>query len=135
MKKLWLPAGIAFLLAGFLEVLFMGLSCMGVAGGAFITAGVGFRSKGLEDLKVLGPLMIFFYAVWFVCTLVAGPLHMIAGASMTMGGRNRTLLWAAVAASILPAFTVYCAPTSLIAGLLGLLAAAGTAREEPPESA
>ncbi len=92
-----------------------------VLGGAMTFGAVTGEIHGEEAF--VGPLIFVLYAIWLVSTAIAGPLHLAAGASILSGRRNKTLLWAATAASVLPMTTVYCAPTALIAGILGLLAA------------
>ena len=101
--------------------MFLALSFFGtIVGGAMTVATI---TGDLRDEEAfIGPLVLVFYVVWFGATLVAGPLHIAAGMSILLGKRSRTLLWAAVIASLLPLATVYCAPTSLIAGVLGLIA-------------
>lgn len=121
MFALRIAAGIAFVFAGALEMLFLGLSVTGtLAGGAMsVIALTGeFRDKEM----LLGPALLLFYGLWFLCTLIAGPLHLVAGVRMLMGYQDKRLLWAAVVSSILPLCTVYCAPTSMLAGMLGLAA-------------
>lgn len=119
--KLWPATGIAFVVAGVLELSFLALSLMGVVVGGFMT--VASLTGSLQDLEALmGPFILVIYAMWFGATLVAGPLHIVAGATILAGKRSRPLIWAAIAASLLPVATVYCAPTSLGAGILGLVA-------------
>ena len=118
---LWPIAGVAFLVAGLLEVMFLALSFLGVIVGGAMTVGTVLGELRHEEAFV-GPVVLIFYVVWFVATLVAGPIHLVAGVSMIVGKRSRTLLWAAVVASLFPVATVYCAPTSIVAGVLGLIA-------------
>ena len=118
----WTTAGAAFLVAGLLEIAFFGLSLLGVVVGGAMTAGTVLGELGgIEGLA--GPVVLIFYGVWLVVTGVAGPLHVLAGGHILSGRRNRKLLWVATGVSLLPTATVYCAPTSLIAGVLGLLVA------------
>jgi hypothetical protein len=119
--KLWSATGYAFVVAGVLELSFLALSVMGVVVGGFMT--IASLSGSLNDLEALmGPFILVIYALWFGATLVAGPLHIVAGATILAGRRSRPLIWAAIAASLLPVSTVYCAPTSLGAGILALVA-------------
>jgi hypothetical protein len=119
--RLWTAAGVGFLVAGVLELAFLALSVLGVVVGGFMS--LASLSGELGRLEALaGPLVLVIYGLWFGATLLAGPLHVAAGASLLAGKRRRGLLWAAVVASLLPALTVYCAPTSLAAGVLGLVA-------------
>lgn len=121
--RFWTPAAVAFLVAGVLEVMFLGLSVLGTLVGGVMSFGE--LPAGLpREADVLGPLLVVFYGLWFLATLVAGPLHLAAGGALLMGRRPRALVWVAVVASLVPVVTVYCAPTSLIAGVLGLLALA-----------
>ena len=120
--QFWIPAGVAFLIAGVLELLFLGLSVLGTILGGVMTVG-SLLGELQDEVALLGPLLFLFYGLWFAATAVAGPLHILAGASILMGRRNRKLLWVATAVSLLPVATVYCAPTSMVAGVLGLLAA------------
>jgi hypothetical protein len=139
MKGLWIAAAIAFLVAGVLELCFLGLSILGTLMGGVMTVGTlagEFRSYE----AAIGPVIFLFYGLWLLATLVAGPTHIVAGGMILAGRRNRTVIWAATALSILPLVTVYCAPTSLIAGILGLLAlvvppAPGEAAREGPTPA
>jgi hypothetical protein len=126
--QLWVAAGIGFLIAGVLEVFFLGLCLMGaIFGGVASIATLMGDLRGVEAW--LGPVLFVFYGLWFVALLVATPLHLIAGGSILAGRRNRKLLWAATVGSLLPAVTFYCAPTSLIAGCIGLVAAITTKEE------
>ncbi|MES2642216.1 MAG: hypothetical protein V4850_22220 [Myxococcota bacterium] len=131
--KLWVPAGVAFVIAGVLEVMFLALSVLGTLLGGAMTIGT-LAGELRNEEAVVGPVIFLFYGLWLGVTTIAGPLHLVAGASILLGRRNRKLLWAATIASLLPVVTVYCAPTSLIAGLLGLLAAILTmpGPDEPP---
>ena len=114
-------AGGAFILAGALEMMFFALSVVGtLMGGAMSVAALSGELRGEE--MFIGPGILLFYGLWFLCTLIAGPLHLVAGTRMLMGYEDKRLAWAAIVASILPMCTVYCAPTSLIAGVLGLCA-------------
>jgi hypothetical protein len=118
--RLWVPAAVAFLLAGTLEIAFLGLSLLGTLAGGGLTV-LTLMGEVRGDEAIVGPLLLVFYGLWLVCTGLAGPLHLVAGASLVAGKRWRPLLWAATGASLLPVVTVYCATTSLIAGTLGLL--------------
>ncbi len=120
--QFWIPAGVAFLIAGVLELLFLGLSVLGTILGGVMTVG-SLLGELQDEAALLGPLLFLFYGLWFAATAVAGPLHILAGVSILMGRRNRKLLWVATGVSLLPVATVYCAPTSMVAGVLGLLAA------------
>ena len=114
-------AGGAFVLAGALEMMFFALTVVGtLMGGAMSVASLSGELHGSE--MFIGPGILLFYGLWFLCTLIAGPLHLVAGTRMLMGYEDKRLAWAAVASSVLPMCTVYCAPTSLIAGILGLCA-------------
>lgn len=119
--RLALFAGIAFVVAGFLEALFLALSIlgtvMGAAGSALLLAN-DFRDEELW----FGPILLGAYGLWLVCTVFAAPLHLVAGVRMIMGHQDPRLRWAAVVVSFMPLFTVYCAPTSLVAAALGLAA-------------
>ncbi|MDP2315264.1 MAG: hypothetical protein Q8P41_20365 [Pseudomonadota bacterium] len=120
--KFWVPAGVAFLIAGVLELLFLALSVLGtLTGGVMSVAALLGELRNEEAL--IGPVVLLFYGLWLVVTAIAGPLHIAAGVSIVTGHRNRKLLWIATGASLLPFATIYCAPTSLVAGVLGLLAA------------
>ncbi len=119
--SLWRVAGGAFLFTGVLELLFLGLSLLGtLLGGILSVAALAGTLQRLEGL--LGPVLLAFYGVWLLRTLAAAPIHVAAGVMMLRGRGTATLVWAATAASILPLFTVYCAPTSMVAGILGLIA-------------
>lgn len=112
--------GGAFILAGALELLFFGLSVVGtLMGGAMTVGTLAGELRGAEAF--IGPAILLFYGLWFLCTLVAGPTHLIAGTRLLMGYDDKKLLWAAVIVSVFPLATVYCAPTSMIAGILGLV--------------
>lgn len=116
-----IAAGIAFVLAGALEVMFLALSIVGtLMGGAMSIFALSGEMRGEEML--VGPALLVFYGLWLLCTLVAGPLHLVAGVRMLMGYQDPRLAWVAVIGSLLPLCTVYCGPTSLLAGLLGLVA-------------
>lgn len=135
MSALRIAAAIAFIFAGALEMLFLGLSVTGtLAGGAMSVFALTGELQAKEML--LGPALLLFYGLWFLCTLIAGPLHLVAGIRILMGHQDKRLMWAAVVSSILPLCTVYCAPTSMIAGILGLVviivpAAQAQGRETP----
>lgn len=131
--KLWSAAGYAFVVAGVLELSFLALSLMGVVVGGFMT--IASLTGSLRDLEALaGPFILVVYALWFGATLVAGPLHIVAGAAILAGKRPRLLIWAAIVASLLPVSTVYCAPTSLGAGILALVALLSPAPVAPDEA-
>ncbi|MDP2304676.1 MAG: hypothetical protein Q8P18_01445 [Pseudomonadota bacterium] len=130
--KFWVPAGVAFLVAGVLELLFLALSVLGTLLGGVMTIGT-LAGEMRNEAALLGPVVLLFYGLWLGVTAIATPVHIVAGVSIVMGRRNRKLLWAATIVSLLPVMTVYCAPTSLIAGVLGLLAAILTI-PPPPES-
>lgn len=120
--SLWTATGVAFLFTGILELLFCGLSLLGVLTGGVMTAGS--LAGELRDWEaLLGPLLLVFYALWLGITIISGPLHVYAGGAILAGNRSRKLLWAGTGVSILPLATVYCAPTSILAGVLGLVTA------------
>lgn len=120
--RMWVPAAVGFIVAGVLEVLFLCLSLLGTLMGGAMTVGSVTGALQGED-AVVGPIIFLFYGVWLVATGIAGPLHLFAGGSILAGSRNKKVLWAATAVSLLPMATIYCAPTSIIAGVLGLVAA------------
>lgn len=120
--KFWVPAGVAFVFTGVLEVMFLALSVLGTLLGGAMSVG-SLMGELRNEEAVLGPVIFLFYGLWLTVTAIAGPLHLFAGGSILMGRRNRKLLWAATIVSLLPVVTVYCAPTSLLAGGLGLVAA------------
>lgn len=126
--RTWMPAGIAFLVAGLLEVLFLALSLLGVVVGGVMSVGAVMGELRHEE-ALIGPLVLIFYGLWFCVTAMAGPLHIVAGGMILAGSRNRKVLWAATAVSLLPVATVYCAPTSIIAGVIGLVVAVSTKDE------
>lgn len=126
--NIWIGAGIAFLISGLLELLFLALSLLGVGMGGVLTAG-SLAGELRNEEAVIGPLILVFYGVWFLATLVAGPIHVVAGGMMIAGRRSRRWLWTATVVSLLPVATVYCAPTSLLAGVMGLICAL-TSRED-----
>lgn len=128
--NIWIGAGIAFLISGLLELLFLALSLLGVGMGGVLTVG-SLAGELRNEEAMIGPLILVFYGVWFLATLVAGPIHIVAGGMMIAGRRSRRWLWTATVVSLLPVATVYCAPTSLIAGVLGLVCAL-TTREDAP---
>jgi len=117
---MWVPTGIAFLVAGVLELTFLGLSVLGTLMGAGMT-GVALFGGMRGDEAFLGPMLLVFYGLWLFCTIVAAPVHLVAGVAFVTGRRNRTLLIAATVVSLLPLATVYCAPFALVAGVLGLV--------------
>lgn len=128
--NIWIGAGIAFLISGLLELLFLALSLLGVGMGGVLTVG-SLAGELRNEEAMIGPLILVFYGIWFLATLVAGPIHIVAGGMMIAGRRSRRWLWTATVVSLLPVATVYCAPTSLIAGVLGLICAL-TTREDAP---
>jgi hypothetical protein len=131
----WTPAGVAFVVAGVLEVMFLFLSVLGtILGGALTVTSIA-GSLPPEDAFV-AVLVFLFYGVWFLATVVAGPVHVVAGVAILVGRRYRPLVWVATALSLLPLATMYCAPTAMIAGALGLVALIVTAPgRHPPDSA
>lgn len=129
--KLWIPAAVCFLVAGTLEVMFLALSLLGtLMGGAFTALAIAGEVQG-ED-AIMGPVLLVFYGIWFLATVIAGPLHLVAGGAILAGNRNKKLLWAATVASLLPLITVYCALPSSLAGVVGLLCAVLPDPDEQP---
>ncbi len=118
MRAFWISAGVMFVIAGSLEALFFLLSCLGVGMGGAVTFGV----LPTDDEPWVGALILGVYSLTFFATLIGGALHLVAGAAIIAGRRPRMLTWAAVVGSLVPMVTVYCAFTSLVAGVLGLLA-------------
>lgn len=125
--SLWTGTGIAFIFAGILELCFCALSLLGTGLGGFMTAAI--VTGDMRNAEWMGPLIFVFYAVWLVATFIAGPTHLITGVMLVMGKRNRKALWAGTIVSVLPLVTVYCAPTSILAGVLGIITA--VQRPEP----
>ena len=115
-----IAVAIAVLLAGVLEIAFLGLSILGTGLGGVMTVGV-LAGELRNEEALLGPLILVFYVVWLCVTAVAGPIHVVAGGALLLGRTNRKLLWVATVSSLLPMVTVYCAPTALLAGILGLI--------------
>lgn len=120
--NLWIPAGVAFILAGILEIMFLGLSVLGTLLGGVMTVG-SLAGELRNEEALLGPVLFVFYGVWMAATAIAGPLHLAAGVSIVLGKRSRKVLWAGTVVSLLPISTVYCGPSSVIAGVIGLLCA------------
>lgn len=120
MKHRWLIAGITFLLVGALELTFFALTVVGViTGGAMGVAGV---MDGQMEAAAVGGVVFLIYGVWFFCTLFPALLHLGCGLALVAGKRPIKLVWAATIGSFLPIFTLYCAPTSVIAAAAGLVA-------------
>ena len=128
--RLSLIAGIALVVAGGLEALFLALSIVGTLFGAIGSAMAVADQFRNEELWV-GPLLLGAYGLWLFCTVFAAPLHLVAGVRMIMGHVDPRLRWAAVVVSFLPLLTVYCAPTSLVAAALGLAAILAERRPTP----
>lgn len=120
MQHRWLIAGIVFLFCGSLELLFFGLTIVGVISGGFM--GVAGALDGQLEAAAVGGVVFLIYGVWFFCTLFPALLHIGGGLMLVAGKRPIKLVWAATVASFLPIFTVYCAPTSVVAAAAGLVA-------------
>lgn len=119
MQHRWLITGIVFLFVGGLELVFFALTVLGiVTGGAM---GVMGFMEGENEAAFVGGAIFLIYGLWFFCTLIPAVLHLIVGGMMAAGKKPRKAIWAATVASALPLFTVYCAPTSLIAAAAGLV--------------
>ena len=80
---------------------------------------------------VLGQLIAWLYSIthrgmtWsrnMVHSIVMLSM-IVTGVMLVMGKRNRKALWAGTLISALPLVTVYCAPTSILAGVLGIITA------------
>lgn len=115
---IWRVAAVLFLIAGLLETAFAMFSCMGMGMGGVMSV---VPTPNPED-RVLGVLVLFVYGFLLLVTIISGPLHAAAGFSMLGSQGRRPLVWIAIAVSVLPVVTVYCAPLSLAAGILGLVA-------------
>jgi hypothetical protein len=89
---------------------------VGMCFGALAAAGVI-----PEDDPMMGPTLLGFYGFFMVIIFVAASLHLMAGVSLLQGRPKRPVLWAATVASVLPLLTCYCAPTSMVAGVLTLV--------------
>lgn len=118
---LTLAAGISFLVAGILELCFLALALMGTLMGGAITAAALFGTQKVED-GMLGGFLLVIYGLWFIAVGVAGPTHVATGIGLVSGRWGRRALIAGSVVSVLPLVTVYCAATSLISGVLGLMA-------------
>lgn len=112
-------AGGGFLLAGALELAFACFSLLGSAAGALI-AYVGSTGALRPEDHYIGPLMGAVYAFFLAVSAVAAGLHLAAGVSLLSAHPRRTLVLVATVGSCLPLATFYCAPTSMVAGCLGL---------------
>ncbi len=120
MQYKWLIAGIVFLICGALELLFFALAVLGTLTGGLM--GVAGALDGQGEAAFMGGAIFLIYGFWLFCTIIPALLHFVAGGMMVTGKQNRKVAWAATVASAFPMFTLYCAPTSLLALAAGLIA-------------
>ncbi len=122
MNGLRLAGGIIFLITALLEFMFMALSCMGTGlGGVMTGAAVAGEMKG-EDAFV-GAILLLFYGVWLVATVIAAPCHLFAGVHAVSGGKKKAVYWMAAAASLPPMLTVYCMMPAMLCGVSAMILA------------
>jgi len=119
MVQTWVWAGVAFAVAGVLEVTLLALWLAGTPVGTGMTGAAPFGDPpGVAAF--IGPFLMPFYGLWLFSAIVAGPVHVAAGVALVTGRRNRSLLIGAIAASILTLGSYYV-PVALTAAVLGLL--------------
>lgn len=122
MDGLRIAGGIIFLITALLEFMFMALSCLGTGlGGVMTGAAIAGEMKG-EDAFV-GAILLLFYGVWLLATVIAAPVHLIAGVHAVSGGRKKAVYWMAAAASLPPMLTVYCMMPAMLCAVFAMILA------------